>query len=291
MNTNTPVVPLPIFSEASLSAAHPRPHTRVLFAMPSEEEPAEALQRAYTLAQAMGGELFVVSVLSGKGSPRLLWEDFSEMLRTIDTGRGTLQSTRWLCDRMLPSQISSDNIMVRQGGFLPTVVEVASEYHANLIVLPESEGKDGHKVTKLARLAQVPVLVARAPRHPETILAASDLQSTECPVLKRADQLSKSTKAPLILVHNAQTTHRATESSGEHPLQQAVINLPPDMRAVLLSVENTVDAILTTANEKDADLIVVGTNRRGWFHNLLSPGIAAQVAQKANRSVLIDPLG
>lgn len=73
-------------------------------------------------------------------------------------------------------------------------------------------------------------------------------------------------------------------------LSQASQKLAADARAVIRNEVNPVDALLREAREHDADLVVVGTRRRGWFECFRARSVAAQVVNRAKRSVLVMPL-
>lgn len=281
------------------SAAYPhRKKPRVLFAMSAEEGPTEALQRACAFAHSLEAELLVLSVISepsaGDTPPHLM-----STHRAIALGKEIFRLAQRVYEVPLPLRLGSENLVARQGSFLSTVVEVAVEYAADLIVLPATEGKNGQQVTKLARLTQIPVLIARPTGLTETIVAASDLEDRECPILKKAYQLSQTLDAPMVLVHNVQPTLNPIDASWpneealryrKQQLEQASGVLAPNADTVVLSTLSTVEAILTVAEQKSADLIVVGAYRRGWLDKLLSSGVAAQVAEKAHNSVLVTPL-
>lgn len=49
------------------------------------------------------------------------------------------------------------------------------------------------------------------------------------------------------------------------------------------------DEVLRTADERSADLIIVGSHDRSWFEGLFSPKIAQQVANSSHCPVLIVP--
>jgi nucleotide-binding universal stress UspA family protein len=279
-----------------------KPEPRVLVAMRSNEDAIEALQRAEQFAQTLQGELLVLSVLPALGGDRVSQPNGSDAFQSLQAARGAFHMARALCRHYLRYEVAEDNIIVRQGTFLAAVAEVALMYNVDLIVLPPSEGRDGRRVTKLTQLTHVPVLIARPPGHSETIVAASDLEDQECPILKRANQLSQRLAAPMVLVHNLQPTVHLAEPSPlahtydeerearEEHVKKTSKSLAPEADTVLISSLSTADGILQVANEKCADLIVVGAYRRGWMSRLFTSGVAAQVAERAPHSVLVTPL-
>jgi nucleotide-binding universal stress UspA family protein len=150
-------------------------------------------------------------------------------------------------------------------------------------------------------------LVARAAVPGQAIVAAADLARRDVPVLRKAGALSLSLGAPLIVVHNINPASSYVSSgmgapivcfTGEALIETRRSYLLDAARALSLQLEpvvsierDAVDAILTTARARNADLIVVGTNPRFWVVRLLTDGIAAALVDRANRSVLVVPLG
>jgi nucleotide-binding universal stress UspA family protein len=51
----------------------------------------------------------------------------------------------------------------------------------------------------------------------------------------------------------------------------------------------TVDAILTAADDQDADLIVVGSNDKGFLRRLFEGSVSEQVTRRSTRPVLVVP--
>ena len=162
---------------------------------------------------------------------------------------------------------------------------------------------DGASSKSLAAAAAVPVLVAREATHDETILAATDLESDGYPVLRLAAQLGQQLDAPVVALHNVNPVScvgvawpmivlpavPAVEARSAR-LSQVWANLSFGASAVIRDEFNPVDAILWEARKRDADLLVVGTRRRGWFDRLVTGSVAAQVVNRAKRSVLVTPL-
>jgi nucleotide-binding universal stress UspA family protein len=50
------------------------------------------------------------------------------------------------------------------------------------------------------------------------------------------------------------------------------------------------EAVLAAARERDADLIVVGVQRKTWLDCLLQPSMASHIVANARRSVLLTPI-
>jgi nucleotide-binding universal stress UspA family protein len=272
---------------------------KILLAMFAASDPKEALQRAYAMARASGARLYVLGVLPEFLRSNMVFPQLHlfDAMRTIEMSNKALRMIRASCERTLPTQLANDELIIRQGAFLPTVLEVAQELSVGMIVLPSVEGKLGHRVTKLARLSGVPVLVARRPGATDTIIAASDLNDPKYPVLSQANHLSQALDAPVVMLHNIPSSLPESKfleayrelSARQDRLRNALPNVSHD--SLVMSALHTTEAILSVARSRRADMIVVGAHRRGWVERLLAPrGVAAQIVERASRSVLVTPL-
>ena len=172
---------------------------------------------------------------------------------------------------------------------------------------PPLDGRFGGLVVALANLANVPVLIARAPSADETIVAATDLQAANYPVLRQAAQLAEQIDASLVALHNvppppmsartvtrAATFDSAVESQTEdrrRRLERATSELQLFAEAVVSHEANSADAILREARARDADVVVVGARRPSWFERLRRGSVPSRVVDRARRSVLVTPIG
>ena len=59
---------------------------------------------------------------------------------------------------------------------------------------------------------------------------------------------------------------------------------------ILREESDVSDAISIEARAQGADLIVVGARRRNWLQRVLREGVAAQVVEQAQCSVLVAPV-
>jgi nucleotide-binding universal stress UspA family protein len=300
--------------EKEEAARHPRDartRPRILLALFESGRPTASLaslQRAFRLSRALDAELHVVRILPEQVHVNPLFPQ----LNVLDTVRGveqTLTAMRVTRDWVLGAvgdHLEEGRLRVRRGGFVAEVAAHAAEIGADLIVMPPCEGRFGAMVTELAREAHVPVLVARFARSNEVILAATDLEDTEYPVLREAARLSEHLHAPMVAVYNvsprsvvirAAAPPRSTLSSNEEVtetshrlLDQASESVYLDAETVVARAVSPVDAILREARSRDADLVIVGTHPRSWFDRLVGGSVAAQIVNRAWRSVLVTPL-
>lgn len=281
----------------------------VLFALFEDGRPTASLLRAVALARVLDADLHVLRVLPELTRVNTLFPQNNVMdaVRTVERTLQTNRATRaWLRSCLHEEESDVEHFAVAHGGFVEKVAEHAAELDALLIVVPPREGRMGRTITSLASTSGVPVLVARAATKDETIVAATDLESEGYPVLRRAAQLGQQLDAPVIAVHNVNPMSVVvgidmawpvtvlpgdpTREARRARLMRATDKLPADARAVVRNEVNPVDAILAEARQHDADLVVVGTRKRGWFDRLVGGSVAAQVVNRAKRSVLVTPL-
>ncbi|WP_240807846.1 universal stress protein [Polyangium spumosum] len=278
---------------------------RILFAACASGAPTQALRRAVALATALDADLFLLRVTphaSPEARRRFSNELFGAVV-LVDRTLTTLRQTRAWCDAVLPEPLPSGHIQVRSGDFIEEVVSEARALGAALIVLPPDEGHSGSRVTAISTRANVPVLVARPSTGVETILAATDLQDHELPVLRRAASFARRLGTEVVLVHNVPPTpvvpawksffahDRSALFSRLARLRKAATSVDVDSTdAVVKRDASAVDAILAAAREKDVDIVVVGTRARRPGISTHVSSVASRIVERARRSVLVTPV-
>lgn len=266
---------------------------RVLLVLAEANGHAWSMLRAGKLSDLHQAELHVLAVMSPREPfklPFLEPEVFGRVDRRMREvlGHGTQGHMTLRC------------------GFLANEVSAAAlELGASLIVLEPPKKRCGRQVAKIARRTGVPVLVAREGATDEVIVAASDLSDRRMPVLERAASLGQRLSEPVILIHNlspfssiadGETRWTLAQGADERArrlqcLQHASQRMAAPVLATLLCDEaNPTDAIIRTARTRNADLVVVGTHRRGWLRRLFHRSVAIQVVNRVRRSVLVTPL-
>ena len=138
--------------------------------------------------------------------------------------------------------------------------------------------------------------------------AATNLRDSRYPVLRHARSVSSMLQADLILVHNVEPAMmiptpevatlwldampRTDVAAQTQRLATVAESMPHCVGAVVKCETNTAQAILEASRSCDADLIVVGVARRySRWERLLRTSVAARVADRAYRSVLLFPVG
>lgn len=186
------------------------------------------------------------------------------------------------------------------------VTRAAAQRDVRLLVVPPALGWLGGTLNRLALETHVPVLVARRARGGERVIAATNFERTELPVVQQAATLAPRLDAGLTVVHNAEPLALTALSFGVEggvpltvPVEESVLQA---RRARLEDATHRVDShadvrltrhfdplagILETAASEDADLIVVGARDPDG-----SPGarVPERVVAEADRSVLLVPV-
>lgn len=163
-----------------------------------------------------------------------------------------------------------------------------------LVILGDSSEVATHAFDLLDQF-DVPILIARAPRHGGSILASSDLRRERHPVLREAVRLGRLLGKRVTFVHNV---GQLAEGSGVHVLpvcethtylRLIAMHSRCDATAVVTSEDDTATAILEVAALDGADVIIVG------HHPRTGPAdperdVAAAVIERSTASVLLVPL-
>lgn len=278
----------------------PRARRKVLFASRAAQWPISAMLKADAFAKYLGAELLVLQVSKpGAGSAGIFRREAQEARWAIERWSRDSAEALKRCNYILPGQIPSENLRVKQGDFLTEIVQLVAETGAELVVLAPEGSENGFLAAEIAHAAKVPVLVARPPRSHNIVLAATTLADGRYPVIHTAGQIQGLTGAQLLLVHNvkAQQAPSGAQSNTAHPgvlsarLHYVANAYPGCSAAFVKSQSNTSQAILEAARECDADLIVLGVTRSpSRIDRLFGGCVGARVAEQALRSVLLTPI-
>lgn len=263
----------------------------ILLVVPPHEWPTEALLRADELARALGGSLFLVKVerrgLRRGGPAHRAFEDASLWAGSV-----------------LGISFSENRVVVAAGRLVPTVLGVARDLGAGLVVLPQ--GKEGAAL-RLARRAQVPVLVARAGRSGAAVLAATDLRDPADLVVRYGAELGERLAEPVVLVNNvapaatplvmddfaaAIPVEPSDAEVAEHRerLERLAHEVGRDGVAIVETRATAAEGVLDAARFCGADLVVVGTHSRSWVERLVQDSAAGDVVRRSSQSVVVVPL-
>ena len=300
MNTSPHSIAVRPASSPRLASAR----SRILFVLFDTGRPTASLQRAFALSRVLDADLHVLRVLPETAHVHPLFPQchIMDAVRSVERTLKAMRTTQeWVSEVLGDAEVAGCRVEVRNGAFLEQAAANAAEIGADLIVVPPREGRFGAMVTTLVRVSHVPVLVARAATSDEAIIAATNLEDAEYPVLRKAADLAAHLDARLVAVHNMTPASFGLRSAVTRPgedaaetrrrrLARATKRLSVDTEAVMARLEDPVDAILREARDRDADMVVVGSHHRSWFDRLVSNDVATQVVNRARRSVLVTPL-
>lgn len=300
---------------ANLSQDHPAPWDptrslrRVLFASSSTQWPISAMLKADAFAQSLRAELLVLHVSNVRPSFRSLFRrspglDVLGALEHLERARA---ETLERCNYILPNKVPSENLFIRSGDFAGAIQQTVSECGADLIVIPPEQKGQGLLAMDLAIATGVPVLIARPPRSHNVVVGATNLADSRYPVIRQVRQVSGLLGAQTLLMHNVApvqlpgglergsmllqvSSEQDVDSSAER-LAEVSRQLPRALKAVVKTESNTAQAILETARECDADLVVLGVAHPcSRFARLFGGGVPSRVAERAHRSILLTPI-
>ena len=256
------------YSTPPLRAMTASPGSTVLFVTSVVGRPVAPLVRTATLARRMASRLLVLAVTGDLRWPR------RSRPRGGPGAAGT--SVEDWARRMVPWA----TIETAPGDLRHAATRVSGALAPRLIVVPRGELVRPSDAIDLAHACGAPVLVARPAAGNDTVLAASDLRDPRASVVRMAAEVALHFGAPLLVLHNAERGSSAASRLGE-----VLARLDVAADGVLVSSPSTTDALLGAARARDVDLLVVGSHRAAS-----RAGVAAEVLERARRSVLVLPL-
>lgn len=262
----------------------------------------EAFLRANTLASISGARLLLISparaVLPAHTlfphsalDDQLLWLSERERLSRVSDRWARFRARHGLAPiELIPCEHTWSGLL-----------EVIAQTRAELVVTPACCTTVWPKITTDA---PVPVLLAHRPRHQGRVVAASNLELPERPVLRAAALLAEQLRAELTIVHNQpllSASLAAAGLAGATPFLPQIDDLSARERALQrearelggvsdVRLTRRLDAaagILEAAFANDADLIVVGAPRGG--SRFFADGVTSRLCALSDRSVLVVP--
>lgn len=262
--------------------------------------PTQCLMRAHRLASSLRARLHVLRVLPRDWrccAPR----SAGATQRTLASLGATQSWTR----QVLGESASIEALTVKSGDFVEQTGIYAAQNGGQLIVVsPNARPSIGSAATILARISGIRVLVAREPREQHTIVAATDLDSADYPVLHEAAEFARWLKAPVVALHQLRDASwsrrtfgwqsRRWSATARAARARELANISQRLHfashLIVSSGASPTDAILRQARTCEADLVVVGTHCRRWSERVTTHSVCAQIIDRARRSVLVTPL-
>jgi nucleotide-binding universal stress UspA family protein len=285
-------------------------HGPILCATDLSDAADAAIREGHAIATQIGAPFIVCHVLPEAFSVRVLFpqDAGTDASLQAELGHKVTVAVRQRLDAVVAGESQSIPIEIETGTAHAGVVTVAERVGAGLIIL-------GHGATaqRVARSADVPVLIARPSPADGAILGATDFSDPSLPALQIAASEAKRRGARLRVVHcldlgEAAYGAGARLSGGAlapWPLPQPVTNqLEGAARDKLSTAMATIDmaseavvlrqpaavGILEAAQAVATALIVVGTRGRTGLARLALGSVAEAVISQAACSVLVVPL-
>lgn len=203
---------------------------------------------------------------------------------------------------------TTEQVIVRCGKPADVLQQTAVDLDADLVVLggkhhatlPRWFG--GRTVRDAVRLLTVPLLVTRdAPARLRRILVAVDGSSTTAATFAAAERFARLFGATLRVVYVVEPTPALLESRFPYPAAFAALRKQrlADVvwpRARELGAETAirhgtaVDALAHEAAATRADLLVVGSHRKGWVDRLAIGSVTEGLLDQLPTSLLVAPM-
>lgn len=250
-----------------------------------------AIHRAARISDALGAKLYTVLVMPRGTSarrPSLVSAQVADVLKTM-------------CPR------AGFDLEVVHGSATDLGIQIANASEPIVVVVDPAFGTKN--VCRMVDTLQVPVLVAREARPAGGLVAASDMLNLRFPVLSLGREYARALARCVTFFHNAEPTPVFLADpmagpgsySGMLELQEEVAtaklarlrNLAgndDDVDVILARAPSTVTAILALAQERDADVVVVGHRPRSRLSRLLGRGVTRHIVDRSRSSVLIVPI-
>jgi nucleotide-binding universal stress UspA family protein len=290
-------------------------HQRILVAVDLSDASGNALRDARALADAAGGELAMVHVLPDFADFKSLFPQSSPTgLPATDefAAKARDQIGRWAAEA---AQDPNLELFLDKGDPAATIVRRAESWGADLIVVG-SQGRStlermflGSVANKVVRTAHCPVLVSRPRRAGGNVIAATDLSDPSLPAIVQGAAEARRRGSHLVVVHVVDSSVGTFAASAGGLFGVTVALPPPELQtevreALVVSLSEAMErlgapgdavvlygspvaAIVEGANEREADLIVVGTHGRTGLSRAAVGSVAEGVVKQARCSVLV----
>lgn len=282
------------------------PRGRALLVLEQHGQPSELLHGAWALARSLGLELHVLRVLRQRVLSKWLQGlHIGGRLASVRRSLRVSRADRRWCDLVLGAAVNAP-VHVRVGDFLGQAARFAEHHDVSLVMVPPREGRLGARVISLAGCARQPVLVLRGTGTFRSLVAATDLEDDEYPVLRKAVELGGYLDASVVAVHNVspiacvlplEAAFATTMVIGadtvklrQERLRYASAGLRPGIQAVVAHRADTVGTIVGQVRASEADLVLVGTRTKPWLDRLIVKSVAAEVVDRSPSSVLVTPI-
>lgn len=279
----------------------------VVLALCDSEQPSACLQQAAMLACDTRASLHLVRVLPEPENVGGVLDARNTLaiLRSVERALVAHRATRSWIQRLALPHGARLRFSLLYGDFVTQVARYAEGVDAELLLFPSDREGASQLVSALTARIRTPVLVSRRPHRAQTIIAATDLQDSEYPVLQFASELGRRLDSGIVALHNldpqglvenkaapdaAAVLHgEPGRAAGMERLRRVSECLLAPVQVVVRDDADAVDAILGEAQLRNADLVVVGWRPRAPCERGAG-SVPSRVVDFAQRSVLVIPI-
>jgi nucleotide-binding universal stress UspA family protein len=290
---------------------------KVLVATDLSESADEAIRRGHAFAQEAGGKLIVCHVVHealGRNPlfPQRVTEETDALIEAERRAGAAVEERVVSLTGRAPGDFE---VRIESGSADAEVLRVAESVNATLVVTG-SRGLTGiqrlllgNVAERIVRYAHCPVLIARTYPAANRILCATDLSEPSTPAVELSAEIAKRRGAHLIVMHDLDI-FPAPSFGFTVPFGGLPVIPPPELVEQARSAADTVlsamverfgakdaerritvgdaaAAVLRTADEVGADLVVVATHGRSGIKRMALGSVAEKVVRGAHCSVLV----
>jgi nucleotide-binding universal stress UspA family protein len=232
-------------------------------------------------------------------------------LQVADLDKAALESARTLVCNSLQGTVPDrmlDSLEVAIGRAPMVLAEAAERHTADVVILGAKHHRalarlGGSSITHLVRSGTVPILATDGlrPARIERVLAAVDLSQAATVAIEHAERWAAAFGARLRVLHTVEPmpvvpgitlqvaddeVFRSTERLVDTEIAPLVSHPGAE---IVVRRGRSASAIVSEAEQWNADLVVVGSHGRGWVSRLLIGSTSERLLQIMPAAVLVVP--
>jgi nucleotide-binding universal stress UspA family protein len=276
----------------------------VLVATALDEAGDVAIRQAADIARARNAAIHVCHIIPESYGLEPLFPHLREQ------GRDRIEEMKRAVETAIDDQIrrvlgngEPCTVSIETGSPHTSILRLAEQVGPELIVMGMVAGKPGTTTERVARHAPCSVLVAASPRG-KIVLAGTDFSDPALPAIHAGMEEARRRGLPCHVLHSvelvpvpvhwsigsgvamAEDLTEALRADAREKLDHIRERMGPEVKTLLTDGPAS-DALVTKANELDAELIVVSTHGRSGLNRLALGSVAESVLRRSHRSVLV----
>ncbi|MBK7395050.1 MAG: universal stress protein [Myxococcales bacterium] len=254
----------------------------VVFATQRQADEREALHRALALSHALSADLELVQLMPEPVTAR---PPTSAVGSTTEAARclAWMEGLASFACRNIPVSYGPLSLHLRVGDPRVALQHLVAELNTVLVVVgghPRGPWS-GPVVSDWVATTGVPMLVARPTLNARGLVVEPSNNDQRRPILRAIAGLQARLECPITLVLGP------SNPEAREALAKAARGCGIEGARLVVSRHRAADTLLEEARERRADLIVVGTRRRGWLKRIFEDDTASAVVDSGQRSVLV----